>query len=147
MGFSKELISQNYLHSWRLPSSRRNRQNQRSKIVVKCPNALSVRDQNKAGLVDGAGRHSCYYNRLVRDAPLIRRHLRKVHNAQLVKNLLAVQEKWVQSLDWEDPLKKEMAIHSNNLTWEIPWTEELDGLQGVSRVGHNLATEPPPQDQ
>ena len=42
---------------------------------------------------------------------------------QMVKNLPAVQEIWVQSLGWEDTLEKKMAIHSSSLTWEIPWTE------------------------
>ena len=48
----------------------------------------------------------------------------------------------VPSLGREDPLEKEMAIHSNILAWEIPWTEEPGGLQstGSQRVGHNLAT-------
>ena len=40
--------------------------------------------------------------------------------AQMVKNLTAVQETWAQSLDWEDPLEKEMAIHSSFLALEIP---------------------------
>ena len=46
---------------------------------------------------------------------------------------------WVQSLDQEDPLKKEMAIHSSILAWEIPWTEEPGGLQtmGSQRVRHD----------
>ena len=42
--------------------------------------------------------------------------------AQLVKNLLAVWETWVQSLDWEDPLEKGKATHSSILTWRIPRT-------------------------
>ena len=42
--------------------------------------------------------------------------------AQLVKNLLAVQETWVQSLGWEDPLGKGMVTHSSILAWRIPWT-------------------------
>ena len=42
--------------------------------------------------------------------------------AQLVKNLLAVQETWVQSLGGEDPLEKGMAIYSSILAWRIPWT-------------------------
>ena len=42
--------------------------------------------------------------------------------AQLVKNPPAVQESWVQSLGWEDPLEKEKATHSSILTWRIPWT-------------------------
>ena len=40
--------------------------------------------------------------------------------AQLVKNLPAMQETWVQSLDWEDPLEKGKATHSNILAWRIP---------------------------
>ena len=42
--------------------------------------------------------------------------------AQLVKNLPAMQETWVQSLDWEDPLEKGTATHSSILAWRIPWT-------------------------
>ena len=49
--------------------------------------------------------------------------------AQSVKNLPAVQETWVQSLGWEDPLKKGMATHSSILAWRILWTEEPGGLQ------------------
>ena len=47
---------------------------------------------------------------------------------------------WVQSLDQEDPLEKEMATHSNILVWRIPWTEELVRLQsmGLQRVRHDL---------
>ena len=44
--------------------------------------------------------------------------------AQMVENLPAMQETQVQSLGWEDPLEEEMATHSSNLAWEIPWTEE-----------------------
>ena len=51
--------------------------------------------------------------------------------AQLVKNLPAVRETWVQSLGWEDLLEKEMATHSSILAWEIPWTEEPGGLQSM----------------
>ena len=63
---------------------------------------------------------------------------------QLVKNLPAMQETWVRFLGWEDPLEKEMAIHSSILAWKIPWTEEAGGLQsmGSQRVGHDLATKP-----
>ena len=48
--------------------------------------------------------------------------------AQMVKNLPALQETRVQSLDQEDPLEKGMATHSSILAWKIPWTEEPDGL-------------------
>ena len=51
--------------------------------------------------------------------------------AQLVKNLPAMQETWVHSLDWEDPLEKEMAAHSSILAWRIPWTEEPGRLQSM----------------
>ena len=53
-----------------------------------------------------------------------------------------MQETWVRFLTEEDPLKKEMATHSNILAWEIPWTEESGGLQSMElqRVAHNLAT-------
>ena len=57
----------------------------------------------------------------------------------MVKNLPAMQETQVQSLGQEDPLEKEMAIHSSILAWRIPWTEESGGRQstGSRRVGHN----------
>ena len=44
--------------------------------------------------------------------------------AQIVKNLPAMRETWVQSPGWEDPLEKGMATHSSVLAWRIPWTEE-----------------------
>ena len=50
---------------------------------------------------------------------------------QTIKNLPAMQETQVQSLGQEDPLEKEMAIHSSILAWEIPWTEEPGGLQSI----------------
>ena len=43
--------------------------------------------------------------------------------AQMVKNLPAMQETWVRSLGWEDPLEEEMATHSSILAWRIPWTD------------------------
>ena len=58
---------------------------------------------------------------------------------QLVKNLPAMWETCVQSLNWEDPLEKGKATHSSNLAWRIPWTGEPGGLQsmGLHRVGHD----------
>ena len=53
--------------------------------------------------------------------------------AQTVKRLLAMQEARVWFLGWEDPLEKEMAIHSSTLAWKIPWTEEPDRLQSWGR--------------
>ena len=62
--------------------------------------------------------------------------------AQMVRNLSAMQEPWVWSLGWKDPLEKEMATHSNTLAWRIPWTEESGGLwsTGSQRIRHDWAT-------
>ena len=62
--------------------------------------------------------------------------------AQTVKNSPAMQETWVRSLGWEDPLEKKMETHSNILAWKIPWTEEPGGLRstGLQRVGHDGVT-------
>ena len=62
--------------------------------------------------------------------------------AQTVKRLSTLWETWVQSVGGEDPLEKEMAIHSSTIVWKIPWTEELGRLQsmGHRRVRHDLAT-------
>ena len=49
----------------------------------------------------------------------------------VVKNLPAVQETWIRSLGWEDPLEEEMATHSSSLAWRISWTEEPGGLQSM----------------
>ena len=59
--------------------------------------------------------------------------------AQTVKRLSTMRETQVQSLGWEDPLEKEMAIHSSTIAWKIPWTEEPGRLQpmGSQRVGHD----------
>ena len=59
--------------------------------------------------------------------------------AQMVKNLPAMWETWVQSLDWEDSLEKGMAVHSSILAWRIPLTEEPGGLQsvGLQRAGQD----------
>ena len=53
--------------------------------------------------------------------------------AQTVKHLSAMQETWVRSLGWEDPLEKEIATHSSILAWRIPWAEEPGGLQSSVR--------------
>ena len=57
----------------------------------------------------------------------------------MVKHLSMMQEMGVRSLGWEDPLEKEMAIHSSTIAWKIPWTEEPGRLQsmGLQRVGHD----------
>ena len=62
--------------------------------------------------------------------------------AQTVKLLSTIQETWVRSLGQEDPLEREMTIHSSTIAWKILWTEEPGRLQsmGSQRVGHNRAT-------
>ena len=59
--------------------------------------------------------------------------------AQMIKNLPAMQEMWVQSLGQEDLLEEGVATHSGIVVWENPWTEEPGGLQsmGWQRVGHS----------
>ena len=59
--------------------------------------------------------------------------------AQTVKRLSTMRETRVRFLGWEDPLEKEMAIHSSTIAWKIPWTEEPGRLQsmGLQRVGHD----------
>ena len=62
--------------------------------------------------------------------------------AQAVKNLPTMLEIWVGPLDQKDPLEKEIATHSNVLTWEILWTDKSGGIQSMESqtVGHSLAT-------
>ena len=59
--------------------------------------------------------------------------------AQMVKRLSTMRETQVRPLGWEDPLEKEMAIHSSTIAWKIPWTEEPGRLRsmGSQRVGHD----------
>ena len=76
---------------------------------------------------------------------IIYKHLRHIQTslvAQTVKRLSIIWDTWVWSLGWEDPLEKEMAIHSRAIAWKIPWTEEPGRLQsmGSQRVGHDWAT-------
>ena len=63
------------------------------------------------------------------------------HGGLVVKNPPAMQEMWVGSLDWEDPLEKGMATHSSIFAWRIPWTEEPGRLQSMglqkSQIGHS----------
>ena len=65
--------------------------------------------------------------------------------AQTVKRLSTMRETRVRFLGQEDPLEKEMAIHSSTLAWKIPWTEEPDGLQsmGSQSVGRDRAASLP----
>ena len=57
----------------------------------------------------------------------------------MVKHLSTMRETRVPALGQEDPLEKEMAVHSSTIAWKIPWTEEPGRLQsmGLQRVGHD----------
>ena len=73
-------------------------------------------------------------------------------DGSLVKNLSAMQEMqelWVTSLGWEDPLGKGMATHSSILAWRIPWTEEPGGVQfvGLQTVRYDQVPEQQQQQQ
>ena len=57
--------------------------------------------------------------------------------AELVKNLRAIQETWIRSLGWEDPVEKEKATHSSILAQRIPWAVWSVGSQ---RIGHDRVT-------
>ena len=59
--------------------------------------------------------------------------------AQTVRRLSTMRETWLRSLGREDPLEKEMAIHSSAIAWKIPWTEEPDTVHGVAKSGTRLS--------
>ena len=61
---------------------------------------------------------------------------------QMLKSLPAMQETWVKSLCWEDPLEEGMATHSSILAWRIPWAKKPGGLQSMKShsAGHSWAT-------
>ena len=61
--------------------------------------------------------------------------------AQTVKRLPAMRETRVRFLGWEDPLEKEMAIHSSTIAWKIPWTEEPGRLQSMGTRKESGTTE------
>ena len=93
----------------------------------------SIRLSERSGAFPSAGRggarrgpivHSLAFN-----APFTTSRASLV--AQTVKRLPAMQETRVRFLGQEDPLEKEMAIHSSTLAWKIPWTEEPDRLQSM----------------
>ena len=60
--------------------------------------------------------------------------------AQMVKNLFAMQETWVWSPGWEDPLEGDMATHCSILAWKIPWTKEPGYSPLGCRVKHDWET-------
>ena len=55
----------------------------------------------------------------------------RLFGVSVVKNVPAMQETWVQSLGWEDPLEKEMATYSSILAREVPFTEHPGGLKPI----------------
>ena len=59
---------------------------------------------------------------MVREAPLV---------VQMMKNPSAMQETWVYSLGWKDPLEEGPATHSSILAWRMPWAIEPSGLQSM----------------
>ena len=59
--------------------------------------------------------------------------------AQMVKNLPEMQETWVCSMGWEDPLEEGMATHSSILTWRIPCTKEQATVHGVAKSRTQLS--------
>ena len=67
------------------------------------------------------------------------KHLWPTVVAQIVKNLPAMQETWVQSLGWEDPLEEDMTTHSSILAWRIPWTEEPSRATAGGRKESDMA--------
>ena len=96
------------------------------------------RDGNKSGGGD------CLegFLKMLRSGPFLPSFLLASLVAQMVKNLPAVWETWVQSLGREDPLEGGMATHSRILAWRSPRTEEPGGLQcmGSQRIGHDRVT-------
>ena len=69
----------------------------------------------------------------------IHTHLLGFPGGSVVKDLPAMQETWVQSLGWGDPMEEEIATHSSILVWRIPWTEEFCRLESIGSqiVGHD----------
>ena len=61
--------------------------------------------------------------------------------AQRIESLPVMQETWVESLGWEDPLEKEKATHSSILAWRIPWIEKIGRLHTVHGVMESDMTE------
>ena len=59
--------------------------------------------------------------------------------AQMVKSLPALQEAWVRSPSWGDPLEKKMATLSSILAWKSPWLEEPGGLQSLEVAESGVA--------
>ena len=112
-----------------------------SDLRKKCEHPLASNNQerNQAGTVPGDLGWGWFEVSLLCVCACVCVHAPTSLVAQMVKNLPAMQETQFQSLGWEDPLEKEMAIHSCLLTWKIPWTEGPGRQQfmGLQRVGHD----------
>jgi len=98
------------------------------------------------GSIPGSGRspgegngNPLHYSCLPTQKRGSKKYMRTSLVAQTVKHLSTMRETQVQSIGQEDPLEKEMAIHSSTIAWKIPWTEEPGRLQsmGLQRVGHD----------
>ena len=88
-------------------------------------------------IITAAYSYFCLFPQFTSLIPFLTHCLMTSLVAQTVKHLSTMWETRVWSLGWEDPLKKEMAIHSSTIAWKIPWTEEPGRSQ---RVGHDWAT-------
>ena len=64
----------------------------------------------------------------------------------MVKHLSTMQETRIRSLGREDPLEKEMAVHSSTIAWKIPWTEEPGRLHGIAKSQTQLSNFSLPQN-
>ena len=71
--------------------------------------------------------------------PAVHVHLFGFPGGSVVKDLPEMQETWVQSLGWGDPMEEEIATHSSIFVWRIPWTKELGRLESIGSqiVGHD----------
>ena len=94
----------------------------------------------KLGGLQSTGSQRVWHNRATAPPPPPYRQASQV--AQWYRIHLPMQETWVHSLGWEDPLEKRMVTHFSILAWEIPWTEVSSGLQpmGSQRVRHDWVT-------
>ena len=101
------------------------------------PSGSSVRGILQARILEWVATSCCRGSSPLRDqtglfwGSCICRHVWASLVSQTVKCLPAIQETWVQSLGWEDPLEKEMATHFSTLAWKIPRTEEPGRLQSM----------------
>ena len=103
-----------------------------------CPESLPLHFSHSSRSSHSERPVTSFQDALARIKPLLNT-LRTSLVAQTVKCLSTMRETRVQSLVWEDPLEKEMAIHSSTIAWKIPWTEEPGREEsiGLQRVRHD----------